>query len=89
MLFERHAKIGRDKIFSTYGDVHSVSDLRCAIDKLYVLLLVTVSIVINSSYCLQVPYLLNSLFMLVAFVLLSLLFVVAAIWRTKMHNAWR
>ena len=25
MLFERHAKIGRNKIFSTYGNVHSVS----------------------------------------------------------------
>jgi len=40
MLFERHAKIGRNEIFSTYGDVHSVSDLRCAIDELC--LLVTV-----------------------------------------------
>jgi len=35
MLFERHAKIGRNKIFSTYGDVHSVSDLRRAIDELF------------------------------------------------------
>jgi len=35
MLFERHAKIGRNKIFSTYGNVHSVSDLRCAIDELF------------------------------------------------------
>jgi len=35
MLFERHAKIGRNKMFSTYGDVHSVSDLRCAIDELF------------------------------------------------------
>jgi len=36
MLFERHAKIGRNQIFSTYGgDVHSVSDLRCAIDELF------------------------------------------------------
>jgi len=60
MLFERHAKIGRNKIFSTYGDVHSVSDLKCAIDELF--LLVTVSIVINSSYCLEVTYLLNSLY---------------------------
>jgi len=62
MLFESHAKIGRNKMFSTYGDVHSVSDLRCATDELYVFLLVTVSIVINSSYCLQVACLLNSLF---------------------------
>jgi len=30
-----HAKIGRNNIFSTYGDVHSVSDLRCAIDELF------------------------------------------------------
>jgi len=35
MLFERHAKIGGNKIFSRYGDVHSVSDLRCAIDELF------------------------------------------------------
>ena len=63
MLFERHAaKIGRNKIFSTCGDVHSVSDLRCAIDELFFFLLVTVSIVINPSYCLEVDYLLNSLF---------------------------
>ena len=33
-LFERHARIGRNKIFSTYIKVHSVSDLRCAIDEL-------------------------------------------------------
>jgi len=35
MLFERQAEIGRNKIFSTYGrpNVHSVSDLRCAIDE--------------------------------------------------------
>ena len=35
MLFDRHAKIGRNEIFSTYGDVHSMSDLRCAIDELF------------------------------------------------------
>jgi len=35
MLFERRAKIGRNKNFSTYGDVNSVSDLRCAIDELF------------------------------------------------------
>ena len=34
-LFERHDKIGRNKIFSTYGDVHSVLDLRCAIYELF------------------------------------------------------
>ena len=61
LLFKRHAKIGRNKIFSTYGDVHSVSDLRCAIDELF-FCIVTVSIVINSSYCLELDYLLNSLF---------------------------
>jgi len=32
MLFERHAKIGINNIFSTYGNVHSVADLRCVID---------------------------------------------------------
>jgi len=35
MLFEHHAKISRNKIFMTYGDVHLVSDLRCAIDELF------------------------------------------------------
>jgi len=35
MLFDRHAKIGRNNFFWTYGDVHSVSDLRCAIDELF------------------------------------------------------
>jgi len=41
MLFERHAKTGINKIFSIYGNARSVSDLRCAIDELF--LLVTVS----------------------------------------------
>jgi len=35
MLFERHAKTGISKIFSTYGNVHLVPDLRCAIDELF------------------------------------------------------
>jgi len=35
MLFERHPKIATNKMFSTYGNVHSVSDLRCAIDELF------------------------------------------------------
>jgi len=35
MLFERHVTIGRKKIFSTYGDINSVSDLRCAVDELF------------------------------------------------------
>jgi len=37
MLFERYAEIGinKIKIFSTYGNVHSVSDLRSAIDELF------------------------------------------------------
>jgi len=35
MLFERYAKIGINKIFSTYNNIHSVSDLRCAIDELF------------------------------------------------------
>jgi len=35
MLFERHAKIDRNEILSTYDDVNSVSDLRCAIDELF------------------------------------------------------
>jgi len=35
-LFERHAKIGRNTVFSTYGNVLvSDSDLRCAIDELF------------------------------------------------------
>ena len=29
------AKIGINKMFSTYGKVHSVSDLRCAVDELF------------------------------------------------------
>jgi len=35
MLFERHTKIGINKSFSTYGNIHSVSDLMCAIDELF------------------------------------------------------
>jgi len=35
MLFECHAKAEINKIFSTYGNVHSVSDLRFAIDELF------------------------------------------------------
>jgi len=35
MLFERYAKIGINKIFSTYGNVHTVSDLMCATDELF------------------------------------------------------
>jgi len=31
MLFQRHAKIGKNKIFSTYGNAHSVSDLSLAV----------------------------------------------------------
>ena len=33
--FERHAKIGINKVISTYDNVSSVSDLRCAIDELF------------------------------------------------------
>jgi len=79
-LFKCHDKIGRNKMFTTYGDVHSVSDLRCAIDELYVLLLVTVSIVIviNSSYCLEVVYLVNVLFICHLRLFLFLLFFVVA-----------
>jgi len=62
MLFERHAKIGRNKIFSTYGNVNSVSFRLEMCHWWTVSLLVTVSIVVNSSYCLEVDYLLNSLF---------------------------
>jgi len=45
---------------------------------------ITVSIVINSSYCLCL-FVKLAVHLLVAFVLLSLLFVVAAIWQIKMY----
>jgi len=62
MLFERHAKIGRNKIFSTYIRWRPFS-VRLEMCRWWtLLLLVTVSIVINSSYCLEVAFLLNSLF---------------------------
>jgi len=51
MLFERHAKSSRNTIFSTYGD-----NVRLEMCHWWtVLLLVTISIVINYSYCLEVP----------------------------------
>ena len=52
----------------------------------WTVLLVTVSIVINSSYWGCVLFVKLAVHLLVAFVLFSLLFVVAIIWRIKIYN---
>ena len=36
MMFELYAITGTNKIFSTYGNVGLVSDVRCAIDELFI-----------------------------------------------------
>jgi len=35
MILKRHAVIGIDRIYSTYGNIHSVPELRHAIDELF------------------------------------------------------
>jgi len=35
MVFERHAVIGIDRIYSTYGNIHSDPELRHFIDELF------------------------------------------------------
>ena len=52
----------------------------------WTVLLVTVSIVINSNYWGCVLFVKLAVHLLVAFVLFSLLFVVAVIWRIKIYN---
>jgi len=38
MIFQRHAVIGIDLIYSTYGNIHSVPEMRHVIDELFLTL---------------------------------------------------